>query len=338
MFHLRAETKGLSLEVHLDGDTGRCIVADQGKIRAVLINLLGNAVKFTESGCIKLRVSVGPHAGHSLALSIEVEDTGVGIGPTDQAKLFQPFVQVQSRMATQNGTGLGLAISREFAHLMGGETTLSSEVNKGSIFHFQIPVEADAFDQAPERRVPRCVVNLKPGPPVRVLIVDDDARGRGWVAALLKSIGFEVREADRGDVAIRLWRGWKPGLILMDIHMPGMDGLEAARAIKTEAATTPPIIVAITASAMDEERDLVMQSGVMDDFISKPCREDELLEKLRTHLGLDYLYPDEQPNIDTYNAVAPAGGAELLAELPTDWIDRLRDAVCRGSRCRGLIG
>jgi PAS domain S-box-containing protein len=335
MFRLRAEARGLSLEVYLDGDTGRRIVADQGKIREVLINLLGNAVKFTESGWIKLRVSVGPRAGHPLALSIEVEDTGAGIGPTEQAKLFRPFVQAQSSMLSQNGTGLGLAISREFARLMGGDITLSSEVNKGSIFHFQIPVEADAFEQVSERPVPRRVVGLRPGPPAHVLIVDDDARGRGWVAELLKSIGFKVREADRGDVAIRVWRAWKPRLILMDIRMPGMDGLEAARAIKTEAAITPPIIVALTASSMDEERDLVMRSGVMDDFISKPCREDELLEKLRTHLGLDYLYPDEQPDIDTCTAVAPAGGAELLAELPTDWIDQLHDAVLQGDK--GLL-
>ena len=330
MFRLRAETKGLLLEVHLEGDTCRGIVADQGKIRAILINLLGNAVKFTESGCIKLRVSVRPHAGHSLALSIEVEDTGVGIEPADQANLFQPFVQVQSRMATQNGTGLGLAISREFARLMGGEITLSSEVNKGSIFHLQIPVEADNADQTPGHPVPRRVVNLKPGPPVRVLVVDDDARGRGWVAELLKSIGFEIREADRGDIAIRLWRSWKPGLILLDIHMPGMDGLEVARTIKTEAAITPPIIVALTASAMNEERDLVMRSGVMDDFMSKPCREDELLEKLRTHLSLEYLYPNEQPYSDTCSV--PACGATLLAELPGDRIDRLRDAVLQGDK------
>jgi PAS domain S-box-containing protein len=335
MFRLRAEAKGLSLEVYLDGDTSRRIVADQGKIREVLINLLGNAVKFTESGWIKLRASVGPRAGRPLALALEVEDTGPGIGLTEQAKLFRPFVQAQSTMASQNGTGLGLAISREFARLMGGEITLSSEVNKGSIFHFQIPVEADASEQVSEPPVLRPVVNLRPGPPPRVLIVDDDAHGRGWVAALLKSIGFEVREADRGDVAIRVWRAWEPQLILMDIRMPGMDGLEAARAIKTEAAMTPPIIVALTAGAMDEERDLVMRSGVMDNFISKPCREGELLEKLRTHLGLDYLYPDEQPDIDTCTAVAPAGGAELLAGLPTDWIDRLRDAVLQGDK--GLL-
>jgi two-component system sensor histidine kinase/response regulator len=118
----------------------------------------------------------------------------------------------------------------------------------------------------------------------------------------------------------------------MDIHMPGMNGLETARAIKTEAALLPPVIVALTASAMDEERDIVMRSGVMDDFISKPCREDELLEKLRTHLRLDFLYPDEQAAMDNPAAVAPASGPELLAELPREWIDRLRGAVLQGDK------
>ena len=332
MFRLRAEAKRLPLEVHLDGDTGRRIVADQGKIREVLINLLGNAVKFTESGWIKLRVSLEPRSGPELGLSIQVEDTGAGIGPSEQAKLFRPFVQTQSGLASQNGTGLGLAISREFARLMGGEITLSSEVNKGSIFHFQIPVEADAFHQVSEQPAPRRVVGLRPGPTAQVLIVDDDARGRGWVAELLKSIGFEVKEAERGDIAIQVWRDWKPGLILMDVQMPGMNGVEAAHAIKTEAAIMPPVIIALTASAMDEERDIVMRSGLMDDFISKPCRENELLEKLRTHLRLDYLYQDEQAAIDNRAAVAPSSGPEFLAELPRDWIDQLRGAVLEGDK------
>jgi two-component system sensor histidine kinase/response regulator len=332
MFRLRAEAKGLLLQVHLEGDTGCRIVADQGKIREVLINLLGNAVKFTESGWIKLRICLEPQSGPQLWLSIQVEDSGAGIAPTEQGKLFRPFVQTQTGLASQNGTGLGLAISREFARLMGGEITLTSEVNQGSIFHFQIPVEVDAFHQVSEQPAPRRVVGLRPGPPVQVMIVDDDARGRGWVAELLKSIGFEVKEAGRGDVAIQVWRDWKPRLILMDIHMPGMNGLETARAIKTEAALLPPVIVALTASAMDEERDIVMRSGVMDDFISKPCREDELLEKLRTHLRLDFLYPDEQAAMDNPAAVAPASGPELLAELPRDWIDRLRGAVLQGDK------
>ncbi len=336
MFRLRAEAKGLQLEVHVDGERGRCIVADQGKIRQVLINLLGNAVKFTEAGWIKLRVSVSLRSDDGFALSIQVEDTGVGIPAREQPRLFRPFMQTQSGLASQAGTGLGLAISKEFVRLMGGDLTVSSEVDKGSIFHFEIPVQADAVNEPSVQPVPGCVIGLRPGQAARVLIVDDQPHARGWLTELLKSIGFEVREADRGDVAIRLWREWKPQLILMDIHMPGMSGLEATRTIKAEANGKTPVIIALTASAMDEERDSVMRSGGIDDFLSKPCREGELLEKIRAHLDLDYLYAGEQtpPGMDARAPLARVMGAELLAELPAYWIDQLRDAVLNGEKDR----
>jgi CheY-like chemotaxis protein len=169
-----------------------------------------------------------------------------------------------------------------------------------------------------------------------VLIVDDDPNGRGWLVELLQSIGFEVAEADRGEVAIRLCREWKPQLILMDVRMPGMNGVETARAIRAEANGKSPVIVAWTASALDEERDAVMQSGGMDDFLSKPCQEGELLEKIRAHLNLDYRYADEEavPMMDSRAVPKPITGAELLAGLPADWIDQLRDAVLNGDKER----
>jgi PAS domain S-box-containing protein len=335
MFRLRAEAKGLQLEVYGDGELSRHIVADQGKLRQVLINLLGNAVKFTEIGWIKLHVSGAPRSGDQLELSIQVEDSGMGIPATEQSKLFRPFVQTQHGLASQNGTGLGLAISREFVRLMGGEITVSSEVGKGSLFHFTIPVQACAVNALPAQPVPRRVLALGPRQSAaRVLIVDDEPNGRGWLTDLLKSIGFEVREADRGETAIRLWQEWRPQLILMDIHMPGMNGLEATRTIKAEGNGKPPVIIALTASALEEERDTVMKSDGIDDFLSKPCRENELLEKIRVHLNLDYRYLDEPPAPGTADRVgqAPVMSAELLAKLPAGWTDQLREAVMHGEK------
>src|SRR5262249_26000730 len=142
MFRLRAEAKGLGFEVIEGEGCARNIVADEIKTRQVLINLLGNAVKFTERGWIKLRVSVREGNGSQLGLSARVEDTGVGISAEEQGQLFRPFVQTQGGLKSQTGSGLGLALSREYARLMNGDILVSSEPGKGTVFHFQVPVEA----------------------------------------------------------------------------------------------------------------------------------------------------------------------------------------------------
>jgi PAS domain S-box-containing protein len=337
MFQLRAEAKGLQLEVCLDPEPGCRIVADQGKLRQVLINLLGNAVKFTSAGGIKLRVSLSPNSNSDdrFALTIEVENTGVGIPVNEQSMLFRPFVQTQSGVASQSGTGLGLAICREFVRMMGGEITVSSEPGKGSIFRFEIPVQVDADNQFPVQPSSGRVIGLMPGQPApAVLVVDDEPHARGWLTELLRSLGFEAYEADRGEVAIRLWKKWKPQLILMDIRMPGMSGVEAAQIIKAEAKEKPPVIIALTASALDEERRTVMKGGGIDDFLSKPCREGDLLEKLRIHLELDYRYAGQPTALEMPGGVSRATvrGAELLAELPAELILQMRDAVLHGDK------
>jgi CheY-like chemotaxis protein len=240
-------------------------------------------------------------------------------------------------LASQGGTGLGLAISREFVRLMGGEIAVSSEVGKGSIFHFEIPVQADTVKVLAEQPVANRVVGLGPKCPApQVLIVDDQAHARGWLAELLTSIGFKVRQAERGEVAIQICREWKPQLILMDIQMPGINGLETSRIVKAEADGQPPVIIALTASATDQERDTIMSSGNLDDFLSKPCREDALLEKIRAHLNLDYRYAIQETvqGLDSSEVRSPMSGAALLAELPASWIAELSDAVMNGEKDR----
>ncbi len=337
MFRLRTETKGLQLEVGVDGERGRHIVTDQGKIRQVLVNLLGNAVKFTERGWIKLRVSMNYRTDNQVWLLAEVEDTGVGIAPGELAELFRPFVQTQSGVASQAGTGLGLAISREFVRLMGGEITVSSEVGKGSIFRFEVPVQLGGADAVSAQPVHGRVIGLQPGKPApRVLIVDDEEHNRGWLSKLLTSLGFSVCEADSGEAAVRLWQEWRPQLILMDVRMPRMDGLEAARKIRATSNGEVPVIIAVTASALDKDRQTVMNSGGVDDFLSKPCREGELLEKIQAHLKLDYLYADEETSqgVESVVALASALGPELLTELPAELISQLHDAVLNGDKDR----
>jgi CheY-like chemotaxis protein len=332
MFRLRAEAKGLKFDVLQDAGGIQYVAADQGKTRQVLINLLGNAVKFTERGWIQLRVSTKPGKDNQLWLAAEVEDTGVGIVPEEQGRLFRPFGQTQSGISLQAGTGLGLAISSQFVKLMGGEITMRSEAGKGTIFRFEVPVQLSKADAVTKRVVRRRVTGLEPGQETpRVLIVDDERYNRGWLNQLLTSTGFSVREANNGEAAIRVWEEWRPQVILMDVRMPVMDGIEATRRIRADPAGHKTVIIALTASAMEQDRLPLMRSGI-DDYLFKPCRDNDLLEKIQAHLGVRYLYADEEPSQKA--ELAPVLSPESLQELPAEWIDQLRHAILDGEKDR----
>jgi PAS domain S-box-containing protein len=336
MFALRASSKGLRFGVVEAPGTIRNVAGDQGKIRQVLINLLGNALKFTDRGHVNLELAVRPREDGQLWLSARVEDTGVGIAASEQSQLFQPFTQTQSGMSLQAGTGLGLAISAQYARLMGGRITMSSEVGKGTICVFEIPVQpldpASAVRPAPNRSV----VGILQGPTApRVLIVDDEPDNRGWLNRLLTAVGFEVREAENGEAAVREWDEWRPQLVLMDLRMPVMDGLEATRRIRKNSSGTEPVILALTASAMDEDRHTVLQAGA-DELIVKPCREGDLLEKIRAHLGLAYKYADlaPEPELTSIDDTGRSLKSDALDNLPVEWADGMRRAIFNGDKDR----
>jgi CheY-like chemotaxis protein len=307
-------------------------VADEGKVRQVLINLLGNAVKFTELGQIKLHVTLEQREGDRLWLSACVEDTGVGIADKGQKRLFEAFSQIRSGLDSLEGTGLGLAISRKYARLMGGDITVASNPGSGSVFRFEIPIERGDAGVAVRRTAPRRVIGIRAGAGVpRILVVDDQFENRDWLMKLLTSIGFSVRGADNGEAAIRSWEEWSPQLILMDLHMPIMDGLEATRRIKADPRGKESVIVALTASAMDDDRRTVAQSGA-DDFVAKPCREDELLEKMRALLNITYDYAEmsEAEGQPRGGAEAPSG--ESVGRISRELLEELQNATLSGNK------
>jgi len=297
MFRLRAEAKALRFQVVVTGESVPYIVADEGKIRQVLINLLGNALKFTERGSITLRVALSKRTEREMNtanrwwFSAHVEDTGLGISEDEQKKLFQSFNQFnQKQRGNSQGTGLGLAISRAYALLMGGELTVESSPGTGSVFYFGIPVEHGDAKVAVRQSAVRRVRGIRAGQAIpRILVADDLHENRDWLLKLLAAVGFSVRCADDGEAAIREWREWSPRLILMDVHMPVMDGLEATRRIKAAPGGEETVIVVLTASVLDADRLNFRRSGA-DDFLGKPCREDELLEKVRALLNISYDY------------------------------------------------
>ncbi len=297
MFRLRAEAKGLRLIVERGTELPHYAVGDEVKLRQVLTNLLGNAIKFTVHGGVALRVASDSVTGGgttaaagALRLKFEVRDTGVGIASDELDKLFQPFEQTRSGRQAGGGTGLGLAISRHMVRMMGGDLSVASEPELGTVFRFDVALGECSGEFANEMPVERRVTALSMGQaPVRVLVVDDNGDNRELLAQTLAAVGFEVREAADGRQALRLFEEWSPHLCMTDLRMPGMDGYETIRAMRANAAGQAVRIIAVSASAFAEDRQRALAVGA-DGFMGKPFREAELFEQIRRLLGLTFEY------------------------------------------------
>ncbi|MFE4105377.1 hybrid sensor histidine kinase/response regulator [Almyronema epifaneia] len=433
MLRVKADAQGLQLVFQRSPAVPHYVKTDEGKLRQVLINLIGNAIKFTAKGRVELKVEANKNApakdfvsaspGEEAAkaappnskfkvqnskllspasppapycLHFEVTDTGPGIAPNELDQLFNPFVQTTTGQKSQQGTGLGLSISRSFVQLMGGDITVHSVLDQGSIFAFDIDVcLAETADVQP-RSQNRRIIGLAPDQPVyRLLIVEDRWENRQLLLRTLQPLGFEICEAVNGQEGLDLWTIWQPHLIWMDMRMPVMDGYEATRRIRqieqerqgkkgrgeggdgrdggdrgeggereegkgqaikrkltsaetrwleqdasqnlktspprllspaARASATPTKIIAITASAFEEQQAQILAAGC-DDFVRKPFREEVIFNKLVTHLGVQFLYASPAP------AAAIASSSSLTAEqlttLPPDWISELYTAAVR---------
>ncbi len=350
MFRLRTAIKGVALSFEFAPDVPAVIKTDAGKLRQILINLLGNAVKFTSTGAVILRVRRVPamfeDQPDTLRLQFEVADTGMGIAADELELIFEAFAQSFSGRHSKDGTGLGLPISRQFVRMMGGELTAESEVGRGSVFRFTILVQlADAnvvADRAARNR--RRVIGVVPGQtapdggPYRLMVVDDVPFSNHLMMEILQPLGFEVRAVEDGYTCVELWESWRPHLIWMDIQMPVMDGYEATRRIKAAMAERPgafpTVIVALTAAAFEEERSRILAEGC-DDFVRKPFREVEIFEVLERHLGVQFIYADEMADEGTDGAensavLSPAFLLSALEGLSLEWKQRMRQAVLEG--------
>ncbi len=282
MVRLRAESKGLQLTVDVDPELPACLRGDEGRLRQVLLNLLGNAVKFTRHGAIALHLRW--RGGN---LEFEVADTGQGIARDEIEHLFEPFEQTSAGRLSREGTGLGLTISRQLVQIMGGDIAVESEVDKGTTFRFAVPLEPADPTALPRAR--RQLRRLAPGqPPVEVLVVDDAAENRLLLRRLLSLAGFTVREAADGGEAVQQWQKHRPRLIWMDMQMPVMDGYQASRRIRElesdrGAERTP--IIALTATAFEQDRGNILAAGC-DDVLVKPFRVTDLFAVLTQHLDV----------------------------------------------------
>ncbi|HIK13199.1 MAG TPA: response regulator [Oscillatoriaceae cyanobacterium M33_DOE_052] len=335
MFALKAQSKGLLLEIQSFPEVPQCIKTDEGKLRQVLINILGNAIKFTETGSVKLCVEVQNRGDDPTEeqLHFMIQDSGPGITPEEIHTIFEPFVQAELGRKSNQGTGLGLPISREFVHLMGGEILVSSAVEKGTIFTFHLPLRRGQAISPPPAPVSRRAIGLAPGQPTyRILVVEDKWENRQLLVKMLQPLGFQVLEATNGKEGVDIWHERQPDLIWMDIQMPVMDGYEATKQIKAtrEGKFTP--IIALSASAFEEERAAIFAAGC-DDFASKPLQEGEILTKMAAHLGVRYIYEEPtfmgtSPSSPDHPEVATISlKPEDLAELPSELVVQLHQAA-----------
>jgi PAS domain S-box-containing protein len=296
MMQQRARDKGLSLLLDQASDFPRYIRGDEARLRQVLINLVGNAVKYTSEGGVTIRLGTKVSAPDHLL--IEVEDTGPGISPENQQRLFSPFVTLSDDAAV-SGTGLGLTISHQFIELMGGKITLDSTLGRGSIFRIDLKVETAPEDEimALRQKLPQGEVSgLVPGTPsFRILIAEDQPEAQMLLSELMSRLGLETRIAADGAQAVRLFREWRPHLIWMDRRMPVMDGIEATRAIRQLADSEAVKIVAVTASVFKEQQDEMLAAG-MNGFVHKPYRFHEIYDAMAEQLEVKYEYTSAAPS------------------------------------------
>ncbi len=291
IFLTSAEKKGLKLNFEGVDTNALIIQTDENKLRQILINLLGNAVKFTQRGYVSCRLESSRLDDNTTKLSIEIEDTGPGIAREEEGKVFEKFEQTEAGHKTQGGTGLGLAISRKFAQLMGGDISFTSEVGVGTTFRFALKTGLGQTS-ALEDKQPR-IIAIAPGQAsMKILVVDDKENNRSLLMNILQQVGFKVLEASDGKQALVQFEQAQPNLILMDMHMPLMGGLEACQKIRAvkQGKTIP--IIAVTASAFDDERQAFLDQGI-DDVISKPIRRQVVLEAIGRHLQLKYDHAED---------------------------------------------
>ncbi|EHJ10255.1 Phytochrome, two-component sensor histidine kinase [Crocosphaera watsonii WH 0003] len=347
LLSFKESSQEISLDFHIDSDIPQYLEGDESKLRQIIVNLVGNAIKFTQVGQIDVHLCLLSYDNNSrdIELQLQVKDTGVGIKKENLETIFEPFKQTEKGGENHEGTGLGLSISRQFARLMEGDITVESELGKGSIFtctlKMMVQTKIEDFVKQPSKQI----IGLQPSQTdYRILVVEDVKDNQLLMMKILSSVGFEVRSANNGQEALEMWQKWHPQLIWMDMRMPVMDGYEASRRIRQLEAEnpnrqTPVIIIALTATAFDEERKAILEIGC-NDFVLKPFKEAVIFEKMKQYLGLEYVYQESTINLSSHGTVNEVDNFEQLnaemEKMPKAWVEELRKTAL-SAREKNLI-
>ena len=304
IIRVRAEEKGLTF-VHTPAPDLPVVMADAQRLRQILLNLLGNAVKFTDRGQVSLSVGALPAVGDRGRLRFEVQDSGVGIDPEQQGIIFQPFEQVGDKRRRAGGTGLGLSISRRLVRLMGGEIQVESRPGEGSRFWFELELPLAAEDVAPAALRAGNIIGYR-GARKNVLVVDDTAPNRSLLVDLLRPLGFAVSAAANGEEALQQAQAAPPDLVLTDLAMPAMGGVELIRRLRRMPGLEALPIVVVSASATEQDQADSRIAGA-NAFLLKPIEHPDLLREIGSMLGLAWI--TEAPPLC---ATSPSDDAPLI--------------------------
>jgi signal transduction histidine kinase/DNA-binding response OmpR family regulator len=348
---VRSDQKGIDFIYHPESNLPQGIEADEKRLRQVLLNLLGNAIKFTDSGSVTLKVEVN-ESNSSIPISrikFQVEDTGVGIASTEINKIFQAFEQVGEQKRQSEGTGLGLAISQRIVELMGGKIQVESEIGVGSNFYFEVALpSASDWTQQNSVHKGRTIIGYE-GPPRHILVVDDRWENRSVLANLLEPMGFIITEAANGREGLEKTKKRRPDLIITDIAMPVMDGFEMLKQLRADADLKDLLAIVSSASVAEIDRQMSEAAGG-DDFLAKPVDAVELFALLAVHLQLTWQYDEIEGDRAVSHSqlsspeliVPPAADLQLLLELAEDGllkelVKNAEEIVAKDDRYRPFI-
>jgi len=330
IIRMRAQQKNIRFIYEAGNNLPQGILADETRLRQILINLLGNAVKFTDKGSVTLRVTRQGDRPACL-LVFEVEDTGPGMSPDQLEKIFQPFEQIGDAQQRAEGTGLGLAISRQLVEVMGGQLQVTSETGQGSAFRFEATfpiVEAIAKDEQASRPE---IVAYK-GERRMVLVVDDKQENRLVLLGMLEPLGFDIEMAENGQVAVDRVGQFQPDLILMDLIMPVLTGFEAVKMIRQMPEMQDTPIIAVSASVLDMDQVQSQRVGC-NAFLPKPVIENELLVWLEKLMSLEWVFDNAELEPSVEDQEAPVQDAPL-APPPQDELEILYELAIYGNMDR----
>ena len=315
---VRADQK--SIDFYYEPDVNLCsgVIVDKKRLRQVLINLLGNAIKFTDKGSVTLKVESrdsNPSQGIT-RLRFSITDTGVGISPENIQKLFKAFEQVGDRSRQAEGTGLGLAISQQIVQLMGGQIRVESQLGVGSTFSFEVelPLATD-WNQQQTSGAGNIVGYV--GERKKILVVDDRWENRAVILNLLEPLGFVITEAENGQVGLEKMRESLPDLVITDLAMPVMDGFELLKQLRSDESLQHLRVLVSSASVSQADRQMSLQAGG-DDFLAKPIHVQELFNTLATNLQLTWSYEETTTQVMNRTDDNPGNNIEMIAPEPRD--------------------
>lgn len=324
IIRMRALEKDVLFKYEAGSNLPNGIHADEKRLRQILLNLLGNAVKFTDAGKVTLRVAVAPEAETAnntekkTILRFEIADSGVGMTPEQLEKIFEPFEQVGDTKRRAEGTGLGLTITRQLVEMMGGQLQVKSQYGEGSTFWFELPSPVAETARAAKTEVAGKVTGYQ-GRRRKILVADDKLENRMVLMNMLEPLGFEVELAENGREEVEKAKQMKPDLILTDLVMPSMTGFEAVEVIRETPEIKDTPIIAVSASVIHMDRKKSQIAGCQS-FLSKPVEEKELLSVVAEYLQLTWLYEEISPTTETQPTApdAPVAGDALVIPPPAE--------------------